>query len=241
MIMGVHPVLESLREGLFIDRVFLKQGIDSVIEKEVRSLCKVHGVSLKSVPIEKINQISRKNHQGIIAFLSSVPLYKIDELILQIFEKGESPTIIFADGITDVRNLGAIARTAYGMGVHALVVPSSHTAPINSDAVKASAGLLLKLKICKSFSTYHDIKRIKNMGLKLIGLTEKGSSFCFETDLKSPVCFILGDEDRGLSTDAMKQCDFLVKLPIDDELDSYNVSVATGMLLYEKKRQEMTN
>lgn len=237
LLIGTRPLLEALNAGREIDKVFIQQGLQSSTFKELWLEIKRLDIPYQYVPIEKLNRISRKNHQGVIAFAAAVTFSNISEVITRCYEKGEDPLILMLDRVTDVRNFGAICRTAECTGVHAVVIPIRNSAPVNFDALKTSAGALNHLPVCREMNLKDTLKLLKDYGIKIVGCTEKAESTVFEADMSGPCCLIMGSEEDGVSAEYLKLCDFNVKLPILGQIGSLNVSVATGALLYEVIRQ----
>ncbi|MBM3400428.1 MAG: 23S rRNA (guanosine(2251)-2'-O)-methyltransferase RlmB [Bacteroidetes bacterium] len=237
-IYGIHPVEEAIRSGQTIDKVWVQEGTVSPALREVLGLLRDHKILWKQVPAERLNRMTNGNHQGIIAALSAVDFATIDQVVAMAYEKGEDPFLIVLDGVTDVRNFGAIVRSAYCAGAHGIVVAEKGGAAINADAVKTSAGALMHIPICRVQSLYHGLKFIKNSGLMLAGATEKATDSMYEATLAGPVALILGDEEKGLGTDTRKLCDVQFRIPMMKEgVGSLNVSVAAGVALYEVVRQ----
>ncbi len=238
LIGGIHPVEEAIRAGKTIDKVWVQEGTVSPALREILLLLKQNRIIWKQVPAEKLNRLVSSNHQGIVVSLSSVDFARIENVIAGVFEKGEDPFIMVLDGITDVRNFGAIARTAGCAGVHGIVVPETGGAAINSDAIKTSAGALLKIPVCRTNSIHHTLKLLKNSGLKIAGASEKGATGIYEADLTGPLAIVMGSEDTGISADAWKLCDVHFKIPLHKMgVESLNVSVAAGIAMYEAVRQ----
>jgi 23S rRNA (guanosine2251-2'-O)-methyltransferase len=241
-IYGIHPVEEAIRSGQTIDKVWVQEGTVSPALREVLGLLRDHKILWKQVPAERLNRMINGNHQGIIAALSAVDFATIDEVVAMAYEKGEDPFLIVLDGVTDVRNFGAIARSAYCAGAHGIVVPEKGGAAINADAVKTSAGALMHIPVCRVQSLYHGLKLIKNSGLMLAGATEKATDSLHQVALTGPIALILGDEEKGLGTDTRKLCDVQFRIPMMKEgVGSLNVSVAAGVALYEVVRQRGLN
>jgi len=239
LIGGIHPVEEAIKAGKTIDKVWVQEGIVSPALKEILMLLKQQRIIWKQVPGEKLSRLVNGSHQGIVISISAVDFARIENVIATVFESGEDPFIIVMDGITDVRNFGAIARSAACSGVHAIVVPETGSAAINTDAVKTSAGALLKIPICRTNSMHHTIKLLKNSGLKIAGASEKGASSIYDTDFSGPLAIVMGSEETGLSADAWKLCDVHFKIPLHQNgVESLNVSVAAGIAMYEKTRQQ---
>ena len=236
MIYGVHPVLEALESGQEVDRIFVTRGRQESVNP-ILEAAKERGIHVKFVPVEKLQRLTKKNHQGVIAFLSAVSFAELDHVVGDCYERGETPLIVVLDRVTDVRNVGAIARSAECCGAHALVIPEQQSAPMNADAVKSSAGALLRLPICRVKNLSHALADLENSGLSIVGCTEKGDSLLAEADFTLPLALVLGSEEDGISPAVWKGCRTHAKIPTIGELGSLNVSVAAGMALYEVLRQ----
>ena len=236
-IFGIHPVMEALDAGKTFDKVFVQNGLLGDNIREVKMKLSQAGIHIKYVPVEKLNRLTRKNHQGICAFLSPVQFYSIEDLIPQFFDEGKMPFILVLDHLTDVRNFGAICRTAEITGVDAIVIPDEGTAPINSDSIKTSAGAIFNLKICKEKNLLKVLEYLKLSGIKTICATEKTEQLIYEEELALPIAIIMGNEEKGISRDLLKNTDAKLKLPMLGKTDSLNVSVACGVFLYEVVRQ----
>lgn len=237
LLIGTRPLLEALTSGREIDKILIQKGLNSPTFKELWPEIKSREIPYQYVPVEKLNRISRKNHQGVIAFASAVSFSNLSEVITRCYEKGEDPLILVLDRITDVRNFGAICRTAECIGVHAIVIPTRNSAPVNEDALKTSAGALNFLPICREKNLKDSIRMLRDYGIKVVGCTEKADQTVYDAGLSGPVCLIMGSEEDGVSPEYLKLCDFSVKLPMLGKIGSLNVSVATGALLYEVIRQ----
>jgi 23S rRNA (guanosine2251-2'-O)-methyltransferase len=240
LIAGRNPVLELLRSDSEVEKVLISKNASGEVIKEIIQLCRDKEVYYQFVPEIKINSLSKANHQGILAFTALIEYQNIQKIIDFVFEKGENPLLLILENITDVRNLGALARTALGMGVHAIVFPKKESAAVNDVAVKISAGALLKIPLCRVDNIIATLKDIKNNGIKLVGLDGTATSFIHEINTQMPLALIAGSEDEGISNPVVRLIDELVKLPMNNELESYNVSVATAMALYEINRQQLT-
>lgn len=236
-IYGAWPVMEALKASKEFEKVLIQHGLRNEVIKEVISELKHLDIPFQFVPIEKLNRVTRKNHQGIIAYLSPVTFSRIEQLLPAIYEKGEDPFLLILDKITDVRNFGAILRTASCTGVHAVVIPVKGSALLNSDTVKSSAGAIYTLPICRSENLKDSIEYLKNSGLKILAATEKGEEVYYNEKLTGPVALIMGSEGEGISPEYLKRSDLLVRIPMVGTIDSLNVSVAAGVLLYEIFRQ----
>ncbi len=239
MVFGIRAVIEALKSGKEIESLYIQRGLTGGIFIELKAMIKEHDLTFQQVPVEKLNRITSKNHQGVIAFISPIIYDKIENIIPAIFEKGETPLILILDGITDVRNMGAIARTAECAGVHAIVVPSKGSAQINPDAIKTSAGALYKIPVCRHESLLKTAKFLQESGLQLVACTEKTNDYLYQPDYTVPTAVIMGSEESGISTELIRIADHLAKIPMYGEIESLNVSVSAGILIYEAIRQRM--
>lgn len=238
-VFGIRAIVEAIRFGKDIDKVLIKRGLKGDLFRELQGVLKETSIPFQYVPEEKLNRITRKNHQGAIALMSPVSFHNIEDTVAQIFEKGEIPFILALDGVSDVRNFGAIVRTAECAGVHAIVIPEKGSARIGSDAVKTSAGALHKLPVCRVDNFRKAMEYLQQCGLSLYGATEKASENYYKSDFCAPVCIIMGAEDTGISNEILKFCDNLIRIPILGEIQSLNVSVAASVLIYDVVRQRL--
>lgn len=237
MIFGVRAVIEAIEAGKEIDKILIKKGLQSELSRELFSALKGLNIYVQYVPVEKLNRITRKNHQGVIAFISAVTYYQLDQVVPALYEEGKMPFLVMLDGVTDVRNFGAIARTCECAGVDALIIPSRGSVSVNADAVKTSAGALLSLPVCKEDNIRQALQYLKQCGFRIIAATEKGKIDYTTTNYKEPVCLIMGAEDTGVPADHLVLCDDWVRIPMKGKIASLNVSVAAGILIYEAYRQ----
>jgi 23S rRNA (guanosine2251-2'-O)-methyltransferase len=243
LIYGKHPIIEAIEANKTIDVLFTQKDLKSEVLNEIRLLAKHRKIPIKAVPIEKLNKLTyNKNHQGVVAFLASVVYYDKDDILNKIYENGEVPLFLILDGVTDVRNMGAIARTAYGCGVHALIVPARGSAQMNPETMKASAGALNNLPICREIDLVQVLKWCKLNGLDVLVSDLKANKELPFIDMKErPLAIVIGEESTGVNQLLINRADATFKIPINKNLDSYNVSVATGMILYELIRQRIPN
>jgi len=239
LIFGIRAIIEAIQSGKELDKILLKTGLRSELFSELSTYIKDLNIPVQYVPIEKINRISQKNHQGALAFLSPVTYLNVEEIVQQTFEAGNIPLILILDKITDVRNFGAIARTAECAGIHAIVIPNKGSAQINADAVKTSAGALHHIPVCRTENLIKTIKYLKNSGVQMVAATEKAAENYYQTDFTLPTAIIMGSEDTGISDECLKIADKLVKIPIQGEIESLNVSVAAAILMYEAVKQRL--
>jgi 23S rRNA (guanosine2251-2'-O)-methyltransferase len=236
-IFGLRPVIEAIKAGKQVDRVLVKQGLQGALYHELMSVVKAHQIPFQIVPVERIEKVTRKNHQGVLAWISLIEFQSIANILPSVFEKGEDPLIILVDGVSDVRNFGAIARSAECFGVHAVIIPEKGSARITADAVKTSAGALHSLPVCREKSILHSVEYLKASGLKIICADEKSDLMVSGADMTGPLAIILGSEDRGISREIFAMADFGVRIPMTGKIGSLNVSVAAGILIYETARQ----
>jgi 23S rRNA (guanosine2251-2'-O)-methyltransferase len=237
LIYGRHPIEDAIQSGANLDRVYLQQGIRGDFEKEMRRLCREHDIPLQYVPKERLDKMVRGNHQGIVGYLSLLTYYRIEDLVPLVMEKGEPPLILLLDGVTDVRNFGAIARSAEVCGAHAIVVPKSGSALINADALKASAGALTSIPVCRENSLTTATEYLQQSGIQVFASDLKSEKLLFDLDLSLPAAFILGSEDEGIQPALLKRATERFIIPQKGKTDSFNVSVAAGIMLYEATRQ----
>jgi len=236
-VIGIRPIIEAVNSGKEIDRVFIQNGLRTDLFKELMALLKQDNIPYKFVPGVKLNKITRKNHQGVIAYISPIAFDNIEQIIPGLFEEGVEPLIVILDKITDVRNFGAILRTAESAGVNAVIFPSQGAAMLNSGTVKSSAGAIFNISICRSDNLKDTIDFLKNSGLKIVAATEKGAELFTDADLVGPLALIMGSEDEGVSGEYLKRSDLKLMIPMLGKTASLNVSVAAGVLLYEIVRQ----
>jgi 23S rRNA (guanosine2251-2'-O)-methyltransferase len=232
-VFGIRAIEEAIDAGREIERIFIKKGLQGDLYKSFLKKVKDQNIPFQLVPIEKLNRITRKNHQGVIAFISPIEYQSIEQIIPMLYEEGKEPFILVLDHITDVRNFGAIARTAECAGVHALVMPERGGAPVNADAIKTSAGALHTLPVCRVNSLADTLRFLKNSGLSIVAATEKGANDYATADYAGPKCLIMGAEDVGVAKELLDLADIKSKIPLFGDIASLNVSVATGIMLYE--------
>lgn len=239
VVFGIRAVIEAIRSDKEIESLYIQRGIGGGLLAELRELLTQYNITAQQVPVEKLNRITAKNHQGVVAFISPIVYQRIEDVIPQIFEKGETPLILILDAITDVRNMGAIARSAECSGVHAIVVPAKGSAQINPDAIKTSAGALYKIPVCRHDNFMQTIRFIQESGLQLVCCTEKTTEFIYKPDYTAPTAIVMGSEEDGVRNEIIRIADHLAKIPMYGEIESLNVSVATGVILYEAIRQRL--
>lgn len=238
-IFGIRAVMEAVNAGRDIDRVYIRKGLSGPLAQELTELLRANRILTRYVPAEKLDKITRKNHQGAIAILSAVPYYQLGNLVPQLFEDGVMPFIVILDGVTDVRNFGAIARTCECAGADAIVIPDHGSVSVGGDAVKTSAGALLHLPVCREYSVVGAVKYLKNSGFKVVAVSEKADINYTTASYTEPTALVMGAEDSGISDEVIRECDTFVSIPMFGSISSLNVSVAAGILIYEVVRQRL--
>ena len=239
LIFGVHAVIEALKAERSINKILIQKGIQKETFNELRDALKGQQFQLQFVPNQKLDSLTSGNHQGVIAFVTPIEYQEIESLVDEMLEKGEKPTVLVLDRITDVRNFGAIARTAECEGVDAILIPSKGSALVTSDAMKASAGALNRIPVCKTDDLKNSLFYLQQSGLRLIACTEKSATPLYQVNLRGAVAIIMGSEENGITQDLINMSDIKAKIPMRGEISSLNVGVAAGMVLYEKLRQEL--
>jgi len=237
LIFGIHPVQEALRNGRPIDKVLLKQGFRSDTIPALFPSLRELGIPFQYVPVEKLNHMTGGNHQGIIALVSELEYTDLTKLVPGLFDQGKLPAIVALDRITDVRNMGALARSAECAGMDALVLPAKGSAQINADAIKTSAGALNKIPVCRVNSLVDAIKYLRESGFQIVAATEKAGDVIYRADFSVPTMIILGSEDAGIDPRLLKMADMLVRIPMPGTIQSLNVSVAASVIFFEVVRQ----
>ncbi len=241
LIYGRHPILDTLQSGGSIDKIFLQKNISKDFDSEIRQACRTYGIPMQYVPKEKLNRLTSKNHQGIVGFLSLVEYKNLDDLIPFIYEQSGIPLFLILDGITDVRNFGAIARSAELCGVQAIIIPQKGGAAINEDAIKTSAGALSKIAVCRETSLKKAIEKLKLNGIRVLGASLESKAALYDSDFLGPSAIVMGSEGKGISPEISKLLDDTFLIPQIGTTDSFNVSVAAGISLYEVLRQRKHN
>jgi 23S rRNA (guanosine2251-2'-O)-methyltransferase len=239
LIFGTRAVIEALNAGKDIEKIFVQKGLSNELYSQLRQALKGNVVPIQFVPPEKLKRLTEKNHQGVIAFLTEITYYNTEELLAGVFEKGKTPLVLILDRITDVRNFGAIARGAECAGVDFIIIPSRGAAQINGDAIKTSAGALHRIKVCREDNLKTSIEFLKASGLQVIACHEKTDQLIYDADFTKPTALIMGSEENGISNEYLKRSDLQVKIPMAGQIASLNVSVATGIVLFEAVKQRM--
>jgi 23S rRNA (guanosine2251-2'-O)-methyltransferase len=237
IIFGIHPVHEALRSGKTLDKILLRQGLNAEAIPGLFQLMREQQVPFQYVPIEKLNRLTGGNHQGIIALASLIEYTDLERLVPLLFEQGKIPALALLDGITDVRNLGAIARSAACAGINAIIIPAKGSAQINADAIKTSAGALNTLTVCRVASLTETVQYLRECGLQIVAASEKGGDYLFNANLKGPLVVILGAEDKGIDPKLLKMADSIIQIPMQGKISSLNVSAAAAVIFFEIMRQ----
>jgi 23S rRNA (guanosine2251-2'-O)-methyltransferase len=237
MIFGIRAVAEAISAGKEVDKILIRKDLSGELAGELFSLIKGSDIVVQRVPQEKLNSITRKNHQGVIAFISPINYQPIEEIVASLYEQGKVPFVLVLDHLTDVRNFGAIARTAECAGVDAIIIPSKGSVSVTADAVKTSAGALMNIPVCRVASLYNTVKYLKSSGLQVLGASEKATKNYTDADMTLPLALVMGAEDKGISTEILSLVDTTVSLPQYGKIASLNVSVAAGVMIYEVLRQ----
>lgn len=238
-IYGIRAVIEAIREGRSIDKLFIKKDLSGDLASELFGLMREHRIVAQRVPAERLNRITRKNHQGVIALLPAIEYTNLGNLVTSLYDEGVLPFIVVLDGITDVRNFGAIARTAECCGVNALVIAERGSVSVGADAIKTSAGALHSIAVCREHSITGAVKFLKDSGFNVVAVSEKANFNYTKGDYAGPTVLVMGAEDTGISPEVMKLCDTRVSIPMFGHIGSLNVSVAAGVMMYEVVRQRL--
>ena len=234
---GIRAVIEAIRSKAEIEKVFIQSSLQGTLLQELKQELKNKNIAVQYVPVEKLNRLTKNNHQGVVATISQIEYADFEEVVTKVIEKGEKPFLLMLDRITDVRNLGAICRSAECAGVNAVIIPQHGSAQINEDAIKTSSGALLRLPICRQANLKTTINLAKELGIKVFAATEKAGEIYTNSNMKESIMIVMGAEDSGVSPEIIKLCDFKIKIPIKANIESLNVSVAAGILMYEVLRQ----
>ncbi len=236
-IFGIRAVIEAIKSGENIDKIFIQKGLRGELFSELEQLLKKERLNTSHVPIEKLNRLTKKNHQGIVAQIAPITFYEIENLVIDVIESGKTPLFLLLDQLSDVRNFGAIIRTAECTGVSGIIIQKKGGAPVNGDTIKTSAGAIFKIPICKVDHIKDAVFHMQASGIKVIAATEKSENMLYDVSFKDPCAIIMGSEGKGINPSVLKVVDETAKLPILGEIESLNVSVACGAFLYETVRQ----
>ena len=240
-IYGLHAVIEAIDAGKSIDCIYVKKDLGGDLARELLDKARAATVPVKHVPLERINRFTRKNHQGVVALLAAVTYYKVEQILPLLWEEGDNPFFVVLDGVTDVRYFGAIARTADCAGVSAVVIPERDSVSVNADAIKTSAGALNYVPVCRERNLVNAIKYLRDSGCRIVGTSDHNAVSHTAATYTGPVAIVLGAEDTGISPAVLALCDDRVKIPEFGNINSLNVSVAGGIMMYEVVRQRLAD
>ena len=238
LIFGIRPVVEAIEAGREIEKLYIRKGAEGQLMTELRDLCLRHRVRVQEVPVEKLNRLVRGNHQGVVAQIAAIAYMQPDD-ILERAPDDETPLVVVFDGVTDVRNFGAIARSAECAGAHGLIAPLKNSAPVNAEAIRASAGALTTIPVCRVGSIRNTIKTLQAEGFQVVAATEKSRKLLYDADLRRPTALVMGAEETGISKEVLKLCDERLAIPLIGRIESLNVSAAAAVMLFEVVRQRI--
>ena len=238
LIFGIRPVVEAIEAGREIEKLYIRKGAERQLMTELRDLCLRHRVRVQEVPVEKLNRLVRGNHQGVVAQIAAIAYVQLDD-ILERVPDDETPLVVVFDGVTDVRNFGAIARSAECAGAHGLIAPLKNSAPVNAEAIRASAGALTTIPVCRVGSIRNTLKTLQAEGFQVVAATEKSRKLLYDADLRRPTALVMGAEETGISKEVLKLCDERLAIPLIGRIESLNVSAAAAVMLFEVVRQRI--
>jgi len=237
LVIGREAVLTALQQGKELERIYMQNNLHGQVADEIKKLAAAANVPVNKVPVEKLNSFNVSGHEGVLAVLSKIQYQDLQNVISFVTEKGEAPLLLMLDGITDIRNIGGIARTAYCTGVHAIIIPEKGVGALNEDAILTSAGALEHLAVCRVKSLMKAVDDLHLNGIKVYASEMTAAVTIDSIDFREPSCIVMGGEEHGIYPALMKICDEKIKIPMKGNFESLNVSVATGMILYEAMKQ----
>jgi len=237
IIFGVRAVIEAIRAGREINKIMIQKGMSKDLFLELKEETANKNFFIQFVPAERLDKITEQNHQGVIAYIAPLSYHNLEEMVDKAMENDEKPCFLVLDRLTDVRNFGAIARTAECLGVTAIVIPGKGSVQVTADAIKTSAGALNIIPVCKSDSLKDSLFYMQQSGIRIVAASEKSAVPLHEVNLRGAVAIVMGSEEDGIGNDILKMCDIRAKIPMRGTISSLNVGVATGMMLYERLRQ----
>lgn len=238
IIFGIRPVVEAIESHKQIEKLYIKRGAEGQLMNELKDLCLRHHIHTQEVPVEKLNRLTRGNHQGVVAQMAAIEYVGLDDILERVPED-ETPLIVVFDGVTDVRNFGGIARSAECAGAHGLITSLKSSAPVNADAVKASAGALNVIPVCRVGSIRNTLKTLQAQGFQIVAATEKSRKLLYDADFRRPTAIVMGAEDKGISKEVLKLCDEQLAIPLIGHIESLNVAAAAAIMLFEVVRQRI--
>ena len=238
IIFGIRPVAEAIEAGKQIEKLYIRKGAEGALMTELRDLCFRHRIRVQEVPVEKLNRLVRGNHQGVVAQNAAIEYVELND-ILERVPDDETPLVVLFDGVTDVRNFGAIARSAECAGAHGLIVPLKNAAPVNAEAIRSSAGALTTIPVCRVGSIRNTLKLLQTEGFQVVAATEKSRKLLYDADFRRPTVIVMGAEDTGISKEVLKLCDEQLAIPLIGHIEALNVSAAAAVMLFEVVRQRI--
>ena len=232
LIFGIRPVAEAVEAGRQIEKLYIRKGAEGPLMQELKDLCMRHRLRWQEVPVEKLNRLTRGNHQGVVAQTAAIAYVELADIL-------ETPLVVVFDGVTDVRNFGAIARSAECAGAHGLIVPLKNSAPVNAEAIRSSAGALTTIPVCRVGSVRNTLRQLQTVGFQVAAATEKSRKLLYDADFRRPTAIVMGAEDMGVSREVLKLCDEQLAIPMIGRIESLNVSAAAAVMLFEAVRQRI--
>ena len=237
LIFGIRPVAEAIEAGKQIEKLYIRKGAEGQLMQELKDLCMRHRLHYQEVPVEKLNRLTRGNHQGVVAQTAAIEYVQLTDILERVPED-ETPLVVLFDGVTDVRNFGAIARSAECAGAHGLITPLKNSAPVNAEAIRSSAGALTAIPVCRVGSIRNTVKLLQTEGFQIVAATEKSRKLLYDADFRKPTALVMGAEDTGISKEVLKLCDEQLAIPLIGHIESLNVSAA-AVMLFEAVRQRI--
>lgn len=238
IIFGIRPVAEAIEARKQIERIYIRKGADGQLMNDLKDLMARHHIRYQEVPVEKLNRLTRGNHQGVVAQTAAIAYVELNDILERVPED-ETPLIVVFDGVTDVRNFGGIARSAECAGAHGLITPLKNSAPVNGDAIRSSAGALQNIPVCRVGSIRNTLKALQAEGFQIVAATEKSRKLLYDADFRKPTAIVMGAEDKGISKEVLKLCDEQLAIPLIGHTESLNVSAAAAIMLFEVVRQRI--
>lgn len=238
IVFGIRPVAEAVESGKQIEKIYIRKGAEGQLMSDLRDLCLRHRLRVQEVPVEKLNRLTRGNHQGVVAQIAAIDYVELQDILDRVPED-ETPLIVMFDGVTDIRNFGGIARSAECAGAHGIITSLKSSAPVNAEAMKASAGALSRIPVCRVGSIRNTIKALQAEGFQVVAATEHSRKLMYDADLRKPTVIIMGSEENGISKEALKLCDEQLAIPLIGAIESLNVSAAAAVMLFEVVRQRI--
>ena len=238
IVFGIRPVAEAIESGKQIEKIYIRKGAEGQLMTDLKDLCYRHRRHYQEVPVEKLNRMTRGNHQGVVAQIAAIEYVEINDILERVPED-ETPLIVVFDGVTDVRNFGGIARSAECAGAHGLITPLKNSAPVNGDAIRSSAGALQNIPVCRVGSIRNTLKALQAEGFQVVAATEKSNKLLYDADFRKPTVIVMGAEDKGISKEVLKMCDEQLAIPLIGRTESLNVSAAAAIMLFEVVRQRI--